>query len=104
MQRKQLQQRRKLVNYLTMGYRFLKWIENQLPNRTAKKAFFRRLIKDGLVDNKYIDRFANQLYLFEAQLRVYEDLQKKRKSCFNRIQNLMKEVKRWFNVKNAIEK
>lgn len=62
---------KEIATGLIQGYRFIKWAENQLPNRQQKKQFRQDLIRNGIANNRYVKLFVESLekYLQENKTK-----------------------------------
>jgi len=89
----ELADQKQTVDYLVMGYKFLKWAENQLPNRHAKKAFLKRLLKEGITENQTVRYFATNLHMFQSRMQFMEDQKRARFNPIKRIKGFIAQRK-----------
>lgn len=76
-----------------MGYKFLKWAENQLPNRHAKKVFLRRLLQEGITENETVKYFAVNLHMFQSRMEFMEQQKKDRFNPIKRAKAFVAKLK-----------
>jgi len=62
--RKSEKKKKKVYYYLRLGYTFLKWIENQLGNRHAKKQFYSDILHNGVVNSSIVQMCVQRIDTF----------------------------------------